>query len=175
MKEEKQRDSNRGDENRIKRMNRTKGQKVKPGEEWRWEKHWINTRGEGTIGQQISEADKSQGQRQTSSKQAFSWMCWVIIPGVPAAGLEQVANSVVLGIPGDQRCSLGGEIIGGDALQARDFQSETHRAQSRRRQTLQHAKTVLKWRYEEIILKRNERSCCSRNCCLLHLDSEPKQ
>lgn len=33
MKEEKQRDSNRGDENRIKRMNRTKGQKVKPGEE----------------------------------------------------------------------------------------------------------------------------------------------
>lgn len=54
--------------------------------------------------------------------------CRALIPSVPAAGLEQVADSVVLGVPGNQRRSFGGEVVGGDALQARDFQSKAHRA-----------------------------------------------
>lgn len=73
-------------------------------------------------------------------------MLWVIIPGIPAAGLEQVANSIVLGVPGDQGRSLGGEVVGGDAVQAGDFQSKTYRAQTWRSQTLQDTKTTLKWR-----------------------------
>lgn len=55
-------------------------------------------------------------------------MCHVILPGVPAAGLEQVADFVILGVPGDQGRCHGGEVVGGDALQARDLQSETHRS-----------------------------------------------
>lgn len=70
-------------------------------------------------------------------------------PGVPAAGLKEVADSVVLGVPGDQRRGLGGEVIGGDALQTRDFQSETHRAQTGRGETLQHTDTQLKQKFED--------------------------
>lgn len=96
----------------------------------------------------------NRGQRQTSNKQAF--LCWVIIPGVPAAGLEQVADAIVVGVSGDQRRCLCGEVVGGDALQARDFQSEAHRAQAGRRQTLQHTKTTLKQSVEETNFKQHE-------------------
>lgn len=86
-----------------------------------------------TRGQRWNEDERKQPKHSKSAKQinkrgrgrpaanSISLLCCVIIPGVPAAGLEQVADSIVLGIPGDQRRSLGGEVVGGDALQARDF------------------------------------------------------
>lgn len=52
----------------------------------------------------------------------------------------------MLGVSGNQRRSLGREVVGGDALQTRDLQSEAHRAQAGRRQSLQDMKAVLKER-----------------------------
>lgn len=78
-----------------------------------------------------------------------------VIPCVSAAGLQQVIHFVIFGVSGDESGCFGGEVVGGDALQTRDLEGETHRAQTGRSQTLQHAETTLKMRRSgmEIILK----------------------
>lgn len=54
-----------------------------------------------------------------------------------------MAHAVALGVPGDQRRRSGGEVVGGDAAQARDLQREADRAQARRRQSLEDVKPAL--------------------------------
>lgn len=58
------------------------------------------------------------------------------LPCVLAAGVQQMIDSIKLGISANQSRSSGWKIIGGDTVQAGHFQSESHRSQARRCQSL---------------------------------------